>query len=150
VKTHGLLAALSAAALVAAGCGGGEPQASYRDVLIERYAPLARSLDAAVEPCQAEDLSACRTHSARALDAARTLLDRLDGTNAPNRLEEADRQFRRSLRALVDNLERTLAAIDAGDDDKLASLRWCCSPAGANMTNAVGDFNEELDLDLRQ
>lgn len=50
----------------------------------------------------------------------------------------------------MDNLEPTLAAIDAGDDDNLASLRSCCSAAGADMTNTVGVFNEEVDLDLHQ
>jgi hypothetical protein len=114
---------------------------------MERYPPLWRSHDAAVEPCLAEDLPVCRKQSARALDAARQLRDALSGADVPEGLEQTDRQFRRGLTSLADNLDRTLAAIDAGDEDALASLHTCCSGAGADVSNAVGVFNQELGLD---
>jgi hypothetical protein len=137
-----------AAVVLAVGCGG-DAQVSYRDVLLESYPPLERSLEAAVEPCQAEDFSACGTHSARALDHARTLLRALEKADVPDGLEEADRQFKRGLAALATVLECRLPAIEARDDDALASLRTCCSGAEADLVNPIGLFNQKLDLDLR-
>ena len=150
MKILGLLAALGAAALVAGSCGGSDSHASYRDVLTERYPPLGRSLDAAAEPCLAEDFPVCRKQSARARAAARQLVGALSGADVPEGLEQADRRFRHGLRTLADDLDRTLAAIDAADEDALASLRTCCSGAGVDVSNAVGVFNQELDLDLEQ
>lgn len=139
-----------ASSLFLSACGGGESRPDYRDVLMQRYPPLSEALDAAVEPCQAEDLPTCRSHSAEALEASRHLLEGLESADVPDGLEEADRQFRKGLNALAANLEKTLAAIDAGNEDELASLRTCCSGASADVSNPVGLFNQELDLDLKQ
>ncbi len=143
-----LFGALAVAAL-AAGCGGGDSQASYRDVLVEGYPPLQQAMEAAVEPCQAEDFATCATHTARALDRARALRQALAKAEVPEGLEEADRQFKQGLTALAALLERRLPAIKAGDDEALARLSTCCSGVEADVVNPIGLFNQELDLDLR-
>jgi hypothetical protein len=131
-------------------CGGMDtgPQTDYRDVLAQRYPPLKRSLDAAVEPCLADDFPVCGQHYTRALAQARMLLDALDGADVPEGLENADRQFRRGLRALVAVLERTLRATEARDGDEMARLHTEQHVVAVDVNNPLGLFNERLDLDL--
>jgi hypothetical protein len=142
---------LAAVAVLVAACSGmgSEPQADYRQVLEERYVPLKQALDAAVEPCQAEDFPTCRRHMTRALDAAEMLRERLMDADVPEGLEDADRQFKRGLSALADVLEQTLAAIDAGDEDEVARLHMEQHAAGADVNNPLGLFNQKLGLKLR-
>lgn len=150
-RIKNLCCLVTALAVVVSACGGmdAEPRDDYRRVLEERYVPLEQALNAAVQPCQTEDFPACRRHTARALEHTRMLLDALTDTEAPQRLEDAHRQFTRGLSALAEVLEQTLPAIEARDDDEVARLHIEQHIASVDVNNPLGTFNEELGTELR-
>jgi hypothetical protein len=103
-----LFGALATAALAAA-CGGmgDDSQPTYRDVLMERYPPIERAMEAAVEPCLREDLPQRSRHYGEAKEHVERLLAELEEVDPPAGLEQADAQFRRGLTDIAELLGET-------------------------------------------
>jgi hypothetical protein len=136
-----------ALALAAAGCGG-DGGADYGETLETYEPPLAEALDAAVEPCQAQDLPECERLLTDADAAAEELEDALGDAEAPEEVAAEDDRLRSGLQDLSDALQHQIEVAAAGVDDELPAGFRELHDATATINNALGKIADVLDLDL--
>ncbi|MEX2211985.1 MAG: hypothetical protein WD689_09530 [Gaiellaceae bacterium] len=135
-------------ALAVSGCGGDGGGPDYGTTLESGAPQLANALDAAVEPCLAQDLPACERLLEEARDSATALFMALVDAEPPDELAAAHAQLTGGLDRLRAALQHGIDEAAAGNDDELADVRTEIHDASVDVNNAFGEIAEELDLDL--
>ena len=141
LATTAVTAAVCAAAVAAAT----PAEKRYVATLRTNYLPLRSAFLAASLPCQKHVLATCRSRIAATRSAA-TRLDRaLARTQPPARVVRANKQLRRGARALAAWAARFVQKINAG---KWEAAGCTCTAPSADVTNAIGEINSLLGVDL--